>query len=67
MPEPKQKPTYDYESHLLKTGDHVDHQVFGKGVVVSIEGEVATIAFAMPHGIKQILESHPSIKKIKKQ
>lgn len=63
---PTQKPTYVKESHLLKTGDQVDHKVFGRGVVVSVEQEIATIAFAMPHGIKNLLESHPSIKKIKK-
>lgn len=63
---PKQAVSYEAASHLLKTGDHVDHQVFGRGVVVSIEGEIATIAFGMPHGIKMLLESHPSIKKIKK-
>ena len=57
---------YDQTSHILKTGDHVEHQVFGRGVVVSVDGEIAKIAFAMPHGIKQILESHPSIKKVKK-
>lgn len=63
---PQQTVSYEAASHLLKTGDHVDHQVFGRGVVVSIEGEIATIAFGMPHGIKMLLESHPSIKKVKK-
>ncbi len=63
---PKPTVSYDVETHILKTGDQVDHQVFGRGVVVSIEGEIATIAFGMPHGIKKLLESHPSIKKIKK-
>lgn len=53
-------------SNLLKTGDHVDHNVFGRGVVITVVEDVATIAFAMPHGIKKILESHPSIKKIHK-
>jgi DNA helicase-2/ATP-dependent DNA helicase PcrA len=65
---PQKQPdiVYDQTSHILKTGDHVEHQVFGRGVVVSVDGEIAKIAFAMPHGIKQILESHPSIKKVKK-
>ncbi|MCD4827687.1 MAG: UvrD-helicase domain-containing protein [Acholeplasmataceae bacterium] len=63
---PSQKVTYVKESHILNTGDHVDHQVFGRGVVVSVDKEIATIAFAMPHGIKNLLESHPSIKKVKK-
>ena len=58
--------SFNTESHLLKMGDHIEHQTFGKGVVIKVEDEIATIAFAMPHGIKQILESHPSIKKIKK-
>jgi len=64
--EPKtiyQAPT---ESHLLKTGDQIEHSVFGKGIVVRIDDDIATIAFAMPHGIKKILESHPSLRKIRK-
>jgi DNA helicase-2/ATP-dependent DNA helicase PcrA len=63
---PKEQATYVKESHLLKTGDHVDHQVFGRGVVVSVDQDIATIAFAMPYGIKNLLESHPAIKKVKK-
>jgi len=64
--EPKtiyQAPT---ESHLLKTGDQIEHSVFGRGVVVRIDDDIATIAFSMPHGIKKILESHPSLRKIRK-
>ena len=49
---------------FLKPGDKVMHQIFGSGIVVSIEGEIATIAFSLPHGIKKILENHPSIKKV---
>lgn len=62
------KTIYDGEqtSHLLKTGDHVEHSVFGRGVVIRVDDDIATIAFAMPHGIKKILESHPSIRKVKK-
>ncbi len=53
------------DGHILKTGDKVDHDVFGQGVVVSVNEDIAKIAFAMPHGIKNILESHPALKKIK--
>src|SRR5690606_5395400 len=49
---------------FLKAGDKVSHAVFGEGIVVSLEGDIATIAFKLPHGIKKLLESHPSIKKI---
>ncbi|MBE0700700.1 MAG: UvrD-helicase domain-containing protein [Acholeplasmataceae bacterium] len=53
-------------SNLLKTGDRVEHSMFGLGVVVRVDDDIATIAFGMPHGIKKILESHPSIRKLKK-
>ncbi|WP_025724920.1 ATP-dependent helicase [Acholeplasma granularum] len=51
------------DSNYLKAGDKIIHQVFGKGIVVNVEKGIATIAFSMPHGIKQLMESHPSIKK----
>lgn len=62
--------TYSYQQpiasgHILKTGDKVSHDVFGQGVVVSVVDDIAKIAFSMPHGIKNILESHPSLKKVK--
>lgn len=56
-------PQQSTSSNYLKPGDSVTHQVFGKGIVVSVDKDIATIAFSMPHGIKQLLESHPSIKK----
>ncbi len=52
------------EIHYLKAGDKVEHQVFGSGIVVNVEDDIATIAFRLPHGVKKILESHPSLKKI---
>ncbi len=62
--------TYSYQQpiasgHILKTGDKVNHDVFGQGVVVSVNDDIAKIAFSMPHGIKNILESHPALKKVK--
>lgn len=53
--------------HMLNTGDQIMHQVFGRGVVIRIDSDIATIAFDFPHGIKKILESHPSIRKVKKE
>src|SRR5690606_32973573 len=49
---------------FLKAGDKVNHQVFGEGIVVNVEDDIATIAFKMPHGVKKILENHPSLRKI---
>ena len=37
----------------LKVGDHVNHNAYGNGIVVSLEKSVATIAFKV--GIKKIL------------
>lgn len=45
-------------------GDKVIHDVFGEGVIISIDGSVVTIAFAHPYGIKKLLKGHKSIKKI---
>ena len=53
------------DGHILKTGDKVNHDVFGEGIVVSINEDIAKIAFALPHGIKNILESHPALKKVR--
>lgn len=51
-------------AHFLKPGDKVVHQVFGPGIVVNLEDDIATIAFKLPHGIKKILENHPALKKV---
>ncbi len=51
--------TVDYQA-----GDKIMHDVFGEGVIISIEGSVVTIAFSHPHGIKKLLKGHKSIKKI---
>jgi len=62
------KTIYDQSqvSHLLKAGDKVEHNAFGLGVVIRVDDDIATIAFAMPHGIKKILESHPALRKQRK-
>ena len=48
---------------VLNVGDVVNHDVFGKGVVVEIKEDIATIAFSHEHGIKKLIKNHPSIKK----
>lgn len=63
--EPKIEGISEGAGHILKVGDKVEHNAFGIGVVVRLDDDIATIAFAMPHGIKKILESHPAIRKKK--
>lgn len=55
------KPKTNNEKFVLS--DIVIHDDFGRGIIVEIKGEILTIAFNMPHGIKKILATHPSIKK----
>ena len=75
MPKPKKETNFlgatsyrenspSLKAPKLKKGDKVTHDSFGQGIVISIEGSIATIAFAHPHGIKKLLASHPSIKKL---
>lgn len=47
----------------LAKGNKIVHNHFGNGIVLSIEGNLATIAFSHPHRIKKLLASHPAIKK----
>ena len=48
----------------FKRSDLVHHKVFGDGVVLGVEGQMIKVAFGMPHGIKTLLASHPSISKL---
>ena len=47
----------------LKKGDLINHGMFGDGVVLKVENNLAQIAFAYPHGVKKLLVTHPSITK----
>ncbi len=47
-------------------GDKVNHKAFGDGLIVGVEGEVITVAFKAPYGIKKLISSHPSIRKLNK-
>ena len=65
----KQKPqrqvkTIDLNDSVdWKSGDKLEHQLFGEGVVVGVKGDILTIAFGASHGIKKLLGSHPAITK----
>ena len=45
-------------------GDKIVHDVFGEGIIISIDGSVVSIAFAHPYGVKKLLKGHKSIKKV---
>ena len=46
-----------------RKGDIIIHKIFGEGVLIGIEGNILTIAFSHPHGVKKVLSTHPSIRK----
>ena len=47
----------------LKPGDLVKHEKYGNGVVLNIEGKIATISFTK-NGVKKLLKDHKAIKKV---
>ena len=47
----------------IKAGDKVIHNVFGEGVVINVNGKIATIAFNHKVGIKQIAANHKYLTK----
>ena len=57
------KDNFNDEDLELKVGDHVEHNAYGSGIVVSIQKSVATIAFSNSVGIKKILTTYKGLKK----
>jgi hypothetical protein len=53
---------YNTESNL-KAGDHITHPIYGSGIIISINNNIASIAFRHGVGIKQIAANHKSLKK----
>ena len=47
-----------------KPGDKIMHKVFGKGIIVRVDGQVITVAFSKEYGIKTLMSDHPSITRI---
>ena len=47
----------------FRKGDIVNHTVYGQGVVIKLDGNIATIAFQQKIGVKKLNALHPSLKK----
>ncbi len=47
----------------FRVGDKVNHRAFGAGIIVSINGGIASIAFNKNIGIKQVMTNHSSLSK----
>ena len=55
---------YKNEDVTYKTGEHIKHDEYGEGVVISVDGPLITVAFPHPIGIKKLMGKHKSITKL---
>lgn len=58
------KPTEKVKSTKFIVGDKINHKAFGDGLIVKVDGDIITVAFKAPHGIKKLMGSHPAIRKL---
>ena len=54
----------ELNNDTYSTGEKINHDKFGYGIIVSIDGEIITVAFSEQYGIKKLLAGHKSIHKI---
>ena len=50
------------ENDDIKNGDLVNHDSYGSGVVIAVEGSLVTVAFKC--GVKKLMKNHKSLKKV---
>ena len=48
----------------FSSGDHVEHDTFGSGIVIEASNTLVTIAFKSPVGIKKLMKNHKALHKI---
>ncbi|WP_276905772.1 ATP-dependent helicase [Faecalibaculum rodentium] len=49
----------------LRKGDHVEHTVYGAGVVTDVQKDIVLVAFGHPNGVRKLNMHHPSLQKVK--
>ncbi len=67
LPEEKIDKKDLYNNNLdveFKSGDVIMHLIYGRGVVVNVQGEYITVAFSKNYGIKKLMKTHKNIKKM---
>ena len=55
---------YSDDEVEYKDGDVINHDVYGKGVIVSINGDIITVAFNKSYGIRKLLKNYKGITKV---
>ncbi len=58
-----EKRLYDQDVYF-ELGEKVEHEKYGKGIVVEVTDTLIAIAFSKEWGIRKLLKNHKSIKKI---
>ena len=58
------KKYYTDEDVLYKDGDIIEHDTYGRGVIISINNDILTVAFNKKYGIKKLLKNYKGIRKI---
>ncbi|MDD4718554.1 MAG: UvrD-helicase domain-containing protein [Bacilli bacterium] len=51
------------ENAEYSVGDRINHDIFGNGYIVAVDGKILTVAFSQKFGIKKLVKGHKSIKK----
>ena len=67
MLEPKKINKDDYytnEETDYRVGDVIEHDVYGRGVIVTIVNDILTVAFNKKYGIKKLLKNYKGISKV---
>ena len=55
---------YTDEDTDYRISDIIEHDVYGRGVIVSIVNDILTVAFNKKYGIKKLLKNYKGIRKI---
>ncbi len=60
----KKEEMYQEGTVEYQNGDVVMHTTYGRGVVISVDKTIVTIAFAKNFGVRKLMKNHKSIKKM---
>ena len=47
-----------------KEGDHINHDDYGEGIIITVDKSIITVAFPHPYGIKKLMKNHKKISKL---
>ena len=47
-----------------RQGDHVTHDKYGAGIVITVDKTIVTVAFSHKHGIIKLMKNHKSLRKV---